>query len=968
MTTGENNSQSNPPQKTNKTIKPLSTFYISYQNVRGLNTKTHDILNSSYTCQFEVIALTETWLDDRTNNAEIICGKYNVLRYDRNFSASNTKRGGGVLIAVDNKYKFTQLKLDYIREQSPLIDVVGVSIVVNHIKLLIFVVYVPPALSCAYYSRFFESFETLNYLNEKSVVFLGDFNIPEYKQCLSTNNITPHTLVLQEFVNFYNFVQFNHISNSNNRLLDLIFSNNAVTVNKSDEILLNEDAHHPALVIGCSIAKSYNHNKVGNKNTQSYNFRKANFPLLYETILHSDWSLLNNFDDVNAACCKFYEMFYEILDSNVPKFVSYNNNNNNKYPPWFNGSIIRNIKLKFGLWKRYKKTGSEIVYNQFKEIRSSTKKEIDIAHKNYLRNIEYNIKTDVKSFWDYVNTKRGTSNVPDTMVYNDKNLENMDEIVNSFANFFGNAFAAPSNISDITDHEIYNNCATLHLTEFSEADVLNALKRLKPKFTKGPDNIPAFIIRDCAHALVKPLTVIFNLSLRSSKFPDIWKHARICAVYKKGDRGNVENYRQITIICNFAKVFEIALHDILYWHLQGQITMHQHGFMRNRSTVTNLFCLTQYISYQMDVNNQVDVLYTDFSKAFDRLDHGILLRKLRIAGLSLSLVKLFECYLTGRTQYVECRGFVSENILVTSGVPQGSILGPLFFVFFINDIVEDFNVRYLLYADDVKIFCSINSLEDCIKLQSNLDKISDWCIENSLPLNVTKCSVLTFSKKVFPVWFDYHIHNITLSRPDTVKDLGVIFDGKLSFNLHVNAIVKASYKNLGFVLRNSFRFTDVNVLMLLFNAFVKSKLEYAALIWQPGYNTYTECLENVQRRFLKFLSFKLDGQYPAIGTPQVQLLNRFSMLSLQNRRKSQSLIFLRKLLTNKIDCSEILKQLIFYIPRNETRFQHTFYLTTPRTNVLKFSPLYFMCQNCNEFPNIDIFNSNYNTLKTCMIN
>ena len=539
----------------------------------------------------------------------------------------------------------------------------------------------------------------------------------------------------------------------------------------------------------------------------------------------------------------------------------------------------------------------------------------------------------------------------------------MQDIVDGFASFFSDAFTKPVNVTnnsnDSCDSDHY-----LHFNQFNTNDILTALLKLKPKFTKGPDGIPAFIVRDCAYALAEPLTILFNLTLRTCDIPNVWKTARVCAVFKKGDRNNVENYRAITIICNFAKVLEIALHDILYPHVQGQISIHQHGFMRNRSTTTNLFCITQFIAQNLDMNVQVDVIYTDFSKAFDRLDHGILLQRLGKIGLSPPLIDLFKSYLSNRTQFVECRGFTSQEFSVSSGVPQGSILGPLLFVIFINDIVEDLDVHFLLYADDIKIFCAINNRSDCLKLQNNLSKLDEWCVSHNLPLNAAKCNIVTFSRKISPICFNYILDNVTLNRLDSIKDLGVIFDNKLSFTLHVNEITKIAYKNLGFVIRNSQGFTDLQVIMLLFNAFVKSKLEYAAIIWQPGYNVHTESLENIQRRFLKFLSFKIDGQYPHVGIPQQNLLNRFSVLSLQNRRKTQSLIFLNKLINNKIDCPQLLEQLNFHIPRVEARRCCTFYLTAPRSNMLKFSPLFFMCENCNNLQDrLDIFNCSYRSLK-----
>ena len=286
-----------------------------------------------------------------------------------------------------------------------------------------------------------------------------------------------------------------------------------------------------------------------------------------------------------------------------------------------------------------------------------------------------------------------------------------------------------------------------------------------------------------------------------------------------------------------------------------------------------------------------------------------------------------------------------------------------------NDIVSDLEVSYLLYADDVKIFCVINNILDCIKLQNNLNKINDWCQLNNLPLNAAKCNVMTFTKKIYPMWYNYELDNVVLNRPELIKDLGVLFDSKLSFNFHVNEIIKTSYKNLGFITRNSREFTDIGGLMLLFNALVKSKLEYASIVWQPGYNIYTDSLENIQRRFLKFLSYKLDGVYPPIGIPHRQLLDRFSVPSLCERRTVHSLIFLSKLIMNKVDCPQIIEQLAFNIPRIEGRFSKTFYLAVPRTNTLKFSPLYTMCENCNNLQDsIDIFNCSYNSLKNKLYN
>ena len=179
-------------------------------------------------------------------------------------------------------------------------------------------------------------------------------------------------------------------------------------------------------------------------------------------------------------------------------------------------------------------------------------------------------------------------------------------------------------------------------------------------------------------------------------------------------------------------------------HISNIIIPDQHGFIQGRSTVSNLLCVTQFISEVIDKGSQVDVIYTDFSKAFDRLDHALLLNSLNRIGLCTGLVNLFQSYLTERTQFVQYRGFRSNSFPQTSGVPQGSILGPPFFIIFINDITKNINVHYLLYADDLKLYCRTSSVSDCENLQNNITTLDNWCHNNKLPLNANKCNVMSF--------------------------------------------------------------------------------------------------------------------------------------------------------------------------------------------------------------------------------
>lgn len=405
----------------------------------------------------------------------------------------------------------------------------------------------------------------------------------------------------------------------------------------------------------------------------------------------------------------------------------------------------------------------------------------------------------------------------------------------------------------------------------------------------------------------------------------------------------------------------------LYHNSSKYISVHQHGFIKARSTTTNLVCFSQFVAEALDGHLQADVIYTDFSKAFDKLDHNILLNKLNRFGISDALIDLFKSYLHNRVQYVAYNGFKSSAYNATSGVPQGSVLGPLFFILFINDITDVIDVNILLYADDLKLYTTIHSSIDCIRLQNNLDVLNNWCRSNGLPLNIAKCNVLSFTLKSVPIIYDYGLEGVSLSRPDTFNDLGVTFDSKLSFIPHIHKMCLNASKTYGFISRNNRDFC-YNTLKLLFYSFIRSRLEYAAVVWTPYYMRHTNYIENVQRKFLKLLSFKLDGVFPSRGVCHSDLLEKHDISSLQTRRDLHALVFLFKIVNNLLDSAEILGSLNFVVPRVSARTSHTFYLPTARTNIKKRSPLYNMCVLYNSrCINFDLFGGSITALKDIFV-
>ncbi|XP_063914268.1 ankyrin-1-like [Zophobas morio] len=241
-------------------------------------------------------------------------------------------------------------------------------------------------------------------------------------------------------------------------------------------------------------------------------------------------------------------------------------------------------------------------------------------------------------------------------------------------------------------------------------------------------------------------------------------------------------------------------------------------------------------------------------------------------------------YLTDRYQCVKYLQHQSEKMLVPSGVPQGSVLGPLLFDVYINDVIKNISSQVLIYADDLKIFRHIINVEDCQILQEDIHTFENWSKSNTLPINFGKCFIMSLTNKSCKLSFNYTINLNILSRVDSFRDLGIMFDSKLTFSLHISNIIAEAFKSLGFIIRSSSSFNNIITFNTLYCAFVRSKLEYASIVWAPSAQFYIQSIEKIQRRFLKFLAFKIDANLPPRGLPQSDLLIRFGYNDLKTRQ------------------------------------------------------------------------------------
>ncbi|GBO31455.1 putative RNA-directed DNA polymerase from transposon BS [Araneus ventricosus] len=436
--------------------------------------------------------------------------------------------------------------------------------------------------------------------------------------------------------------------------------------------------------------------------------------------------------------------------------------------------------------------------------------------------------------------------------------ENDGDIANAFDDYFSSVFK-PSTDFDGNDECNCNRIGDLvKIESVTDDDVILAIRELKSFPTVCVDNIPSLIIKGCAEFLIYPLLVLFHLSLRTKVFPAVWKQTRIIPVFKKGDAQNCENYRPIAILNSFSKIFESIIHKKLYNQVKNLISTSQHGFILKRSTTTNLFFLTNKIISSFESGSQLDVTYTDFSKAFDSIDFGIHLKKLHGIGFHVNLIDWLLSYLCNRTLYVYFNNAVSHEFTSTSGVTQGSSLGPLLFILFINDLTCVFKYsECLLFADDLKLFSSIRSDLDSVLLQRDLDCLFNWCTDNRLHLNIEKCSVLSYTRRAQPLNHVYKINNLVLTRSNTVTDLGIIFDTKLDFSQHIDTMVSKTYRRLGILKLRTREISIELTLKVLYCAHVRSNLEYCSIIWDPKYRNKIEIFERIQKNFLRYLLYRM---------------------------------------------------------------------------------------------------------------
>ena len=424
--------------------------------------------------------------------------------------------------------------------------------------------------------------------------------------------------------------------------------------------------------------------------------------------------------------------------------------------------------------------------------------------------------------------------------------------------------------------------------------VLKKLRELNPGKTPGLDGWHPLLLKQLADTLALPLSLLFQKSLDEGFLPEDWLRACVTAIHKKGEKNLPGNYRPISLTSIICKLMESIVRDEIVGHMVNNklFSTNQHGFVPFRDCMTNLLTCLELWTEMIENGEAVDVVYTDFSKAFDSVPHQRLLNKMKSLGISGNVLGWVKAFLSNRYQRVKVEDQLSDWIAVISGIPQGSVLGPILFVIFINDMPEVVDSLCQLFADDAKIFRSVDLRDDegNLKLQADLDKLCEWSKKWQLPFNTDKCKILHIGSS--NPCHQYTMNGKKLGKVDEEKDLGVIIDSELKFHKQTAAAVKKANMKLGMI-KKSFACLDENVMLPLYTSLVRSHLEYGNLVWGPHYKGDSIAVERLQKRATKKVPAIKDLSYE-------ERLRHLSLPSLLHRRRRGDMIFAYKLFTRKI--------------------------------------------------------------------
>ena len=418
------------------------------------------------------------------------------------------------------------------------------------------------------------------------------------------------------------------------------------------------------------------------------------------------------------------------------------------------------------------------------------------------------------------------------------------------------------------------------------------LRNLKPNKAAGPDDLKPAVLKELHSEIAPILQKIFKASLNSGTLPDDWTKARVTPIYKKGDKAAASNYRPISLTCICCKLMEHIVTSNLVKHLNTNNILYdlQHGFREKRSCETQLVMLVEDLARSLqEGGGQTDLVLLDFSKAFDKVNHEKLLYKLHQYGITGNVLQWARGFLCHRTQTVVVDGDESSEVQITSGVPQGSVLGPILFLAYINDLPNHVTSKVRLFADDTALYLSLNKQTNSNSLQQDLNNLLVWEHLWDMEFNPSKCQVIQISRARRPLQTSYTLHGQTLENTPHAKYLGITITNRLDWTTHIDNIINKANRSLCFIKRN-IKTKYQKTREMAYNTRVRPQVEYASCAWDPYVKHHINKIEMVRRRAARWCCND-SSPYSSVS----DMIDKLGWQTLQQRRSTSRLVMFYKI-------------------------------------------------------------------------
>ena len=866
----------NPSLKNPGPIKQNRHITVMYNNIQGfinprdlssktppLNMmKTYELQGYIFKERPDIIILNETWLKNNILDSEIFHNSYKIFRTDRTgkthpWDPSHPKKfrknGGGVLIAHRNDIDCESTEVGLVRVKAELLSI-NFKLPTGK-KLCISTFYRVGTLGTENFELVEKYFKTLACKGKiDKHVLVGDFNLSEVSWPEATTNVQIQQKFLDLFlIDLGHFQLISEPTHKNGHTLDLLFTNMSNLINNVTVLGPNEVCKSDHFGIKFDIKMDIKSKKTIRR--KMYNYTKANWRDLNYDIRMVDWDKIIGSQDPHVSWPNFKLVLTKLCDKHIPK----KSVKDQFLPPWYDSDCDKVLREK-EKWR--KKASSENAteedHKKFCKLRSDFKK---IMNQKMRLNVEDESDSSLisKKYWKHVKSYSKSTRIPETVWYGDSFKNNVSDQANMFNKFFFDQFSDESKYDIDIDMGNADNFLDLR---FHELDVQIILKNINSGKAAGPDGIHGAILKKCAASLAGPLTKLFNISFVTGCIPEEWKLASVVPIHKKDEKRCVENYRPISLTSLVMKVFERCIKKELLAACGQFLDPRQHGFVSEKSCTTQMVPFIHNLASNLNNKEKTDIIYFDFAKAFDSVSHDIILHKLKhkykVDGLMLRFIR---SYLQGRKQQVVVGGVTSEKLPVKSGVPQGSILGPLLFIIFINDMLECISegTNISLYADDTKIWRVINFSEDHFILQDDINKLYNWSKNNLIKFHPSKCKALsvTYERNILhnlpTTIFNYKLGSNYIDYTSSQVDVGITVTSKLLWTSHHDTLLANATSKLGLLTITCHFTMNLKQKRTFYLVLIRSLFEHCSVIWRPISNNQISKFEMLQKRAIKWI-------------------------------------------------------------------------------------------------------------------